>query len=186
MIGEIFIGAVIQWILDNGESFVTASKQELAELKSKPKTVASKQDTKFSRMWIYSHHIYSKIKRKDILDFSQELNLTGFSMVGKPGMICIEGYNNCVEEFWHRIRRMQWKRLVMREKEDIELGENDVEQFRKFEGFGEQYFEPRQGKGRGAHGDRGLLFQFLEQKGCGHIFQVFFGVEGKCGDDDSD
>ena len=52
----------------------------------------------FSRMWIYSHHIYSKFKRRDIIAWANELTLNGFSMCGKPGMICVEGrmYQNKV------------------------------------------------------------------------------------------
>lgn len=35
------------------------------------------KDYEFSTLWIYSHHIYSKFKRRDILAFADELNLTG-------------------------------------------------------------------------------------------------------------
>lgn len=179
--GEICLVYVTQWLQDNMDQYYTA--EPITEERT---TSKSKHDTTFSRMWIYSHHIYSKIKRKDILDFSSELQLTGFSMPGKPGMICIEGYNNNVEDFWHRIRRMQWKKIVMKEKEDTEIQDGQsVESLRKFVGFEEKIFEPRQGKGRGAHSDRGLLFQFLEQHGCGHLFPIYFGVEGRGVEDDS-
>lgn len=137
-------------------------------------------------MWIYSHHIYSKIKRKDILEFSDELNLSGFCMPGKPGIIVIEGHNDDVENFWGRIRRMQWKKLTMKEKEDRDVGANSVDDFRKFEGFEEKYFEPRQGKGRSAHADRGLLYQFLEERGCGKMFNMYFHVDGKLGEGEED
>ena len=178
--GELYLGSIIQWLQDNDEEYLEIRENQDADLCKDVKV----KDTKFSRMWVYSHHIYSKIKRKDILDFSKELNLTGFCMPGKPGMICIEGDNNEVEEFWHRIRRMQWKRLVMKEKEDTDLiGENSVDTYRKFDGFEEKHFEPRQGKGRGSHADRGLLYQFLEKKGCGHMFQIYFGVEGRIGEE---
>jgi len=49
------------------------------------------QHCSFTRMWLYSHHIYSKYKRKDILNWATELKLHGFSMCGKPGIICLEG-----------------------------------------------------------------------------------------------
>ena len=38
---------------------------------------------KFSRYWIYSHHIYSKIKRRNILDMAREYDVTGMC-VAKP------------------------------------------------------------------------------------------------------
>lgn len=180
--GEICLTAVVQWLQDNAESFLRKS-EPCCKTGMQKETRAS---SSFTRMWIYSHHIYSKIKRKDILDFSAELSLSGFCMPGKPGIICIEGDGHDVEDFWQRIRRMQWKKLVMKEREDSTIAKDrSLDSYRKFEGFEEKYFEPRQGKGRGAHMDRGLLYQFLEKKGCGPIFQMYFGVEGR-GAEDSD
>lgn len=185
VIGEICMCFVIEWLKENTEKYIKLFREH-----NKPKKdrhSAGKEESKFSRMWIYSHHIYSKIKRKDILEYASELRLTGFSMPGKPGIIAIEGYNRDVEEFWGRIRRMQWKRIVMKEKEDFHIEYNkDVDDYRKFDGFEEKNFEPRQSKHRGAYGDRGLLYQFLEEKGCAHIFRYYFGVEGKPIDHDSD
>ena len=56
----------------------------------------------FSRFWIFSHHIYSKTKRKCILEWSKEMNLKGFSLPGKPGVICAEGLQENCEEYWRR------------------------------------------------------------------------------------
>lgn len=56
----------------------------------------------FSRFWIYSHHIYNKEKRKCILEWAKELGLTGFSMPGKPGVVCIEGPQDSCEDYWQR------------------------------------------------------------------------------------
>lgn len=172
---------VIEWLQENAKTYMTEEEPESSSSKPAPKC-----DTHFTRMWIYSHHIYSKWKRSDILNFSKELELTGFSMPGKPGIVAIEGYRSNVEEFWSRIRRMQWKHLVMKEREDQELGDKNVDEVRVFTGFEEKSFEPRLSKGRGAHGDRGLLFQFMKEHGCAHIFPMYFGVEGKCTGPDSD
>ncbi|KAK1338218.1 hypothetical protein QTO34_001332, partial [Cnephaeus nilssonii] len=43
----------------------------------------------FLRMWIYSHHIYQQDLRKKILDAGKRLDVTGFCMTGKPGIICV-------------------------------------------------------------------------------------------------
>ena len=55
-----------------------------------PKPDEVKVSGMFCRYWIYSHHIYSKIKRKNILDMSKEYDLSGFCLPGKPGIICVE------------------------------------------------------------------------------------------------
>ena len=178
---ELCVGSVIQWVQENGTKYVKNSQEESKG--SSKKVCDVQEDTVFSRMWIYSHHIYSKFKRKDIQEYAKELNLTGFSMPGKPGMVCIEGYSRDVEDFWGRLRRMQWKRLVMKEKEDTEIGDSDINSLRKFQNFEEKVFDPRDGRGRGYHMDMGLLVQFLEKHGCGNIFHIYFGVDGKVVED---
>ncbi len=130
-------------------------------------------------MWIYSHHIYSKIKRKDILELTDHLNLTGFTLPGKPGIIVVEGHLGSVEEFWGTVRRWQWKKLTMKEKEESDIGDKSLDELRKFPNYEEKNFDARPGKGRGIHMDLGLLRSYLEEKGCAHVFPLYFGVDGK-------
>ena len=182
--GEICIGLLIEWIDENACNYF--NKEGAKNRTSKPEN-AKKHDDKFTRMWIYSHHIYNKIKRRDVIDFSAELKLTGFSMPGKPGMIVVEGYSDCVEEFWRRVRNMTWKKITMKEKEDCDIvSGKTVDHYRKFENFEEKNFDARPGRGREVHMNLGLLYQFLEQRDCGHIFTLFFGVDGRCAEDEED
>ena len=181
--GELVIYPVIQWLQENAGCYFQVDSSNTSQNSAPTKVVAT--DVVFSRIWIYSHHIYSKIKRKDILDLSHELQLTGFCMPGKPGVICVEGFRCQSEDFWHTIRRWQWKKIGMKHREDMDI-KGEVNGLRKFEKFEEKHFEPRQGKGRGAHMDRGLFFQFLEKRGCAEMFQILFGVEGKTAESDSD
>ena len=178
--GELSVGLAVDWLKENIGAYIDVSSSSKTDSSKTPKV----PDTKFSRMWIYSHHIYSKIKRKDILEITAELNLSGFTLPGKPGMIVIEGYNCHVEEFWGRVRRWQWKKLTMKEKEDQEIGDKDVDDLRIFSGYKEKSFEPRAGKSRSFHMDLGLLYKYLEERNCGHIFSLYFGVDGKYEDDD--
>ena len=176
---EIIMSAIIQWLQDNVESYQTVETTPEHQ-KKKAASTAQIKDSKFSRMWIYSHHIYSKIKRKDILELTAELNLTGFTLPFKPGMIVIEGYNNSVEEFWVTIRRWQWKKLTMKEKEDYDIIEDrSIDKLRKFSNYVEKNFDAKAGKGRAIHMDLRMLYMFLEDNGCGHIFPLYFGVDGK-------
>ena len=174
---ELIMAAIIQWLQDNVESYQSAEPAENQDKKAM--LAAQVKDTTFSRMWIYSHHIYSKIKRKDILELTAELNLTGFTLPGKPGIIVVEGYQQSVEEFWGTIRRWQWKKLTMKEKEDYEIGDKPIEDLRKVTNYVEKNFDAKPGKGRQIHMDLGMLYTFLEEKGCGHIFPLYFGVDGK-------
>ncbi|XP_042722374.1 RWD domain-containing protein 2B isoform X2 [Lagopus leucura] len=137
------------------------------------------EDIVFTRLWIYSHHIYNKQKRKNIIEWSKELSLSGFCMPGKPGVVCVEGLQSSCEEFWSRIRRLTWKRILIRHREDISLEGGclaEIQKQRKFSALEEKCFDAH--GARGNHMDLGQLYQFLEEKGCADIFQMYFGVEG--------
>lgn len=100
-------------------------------------------------------------------------------MPGKPGVVCVEGPQSACEEFWSRLRKLNWKRILIRHREDIPFdGTNDeMERQRKFSIFEEKVFSVN--GARGNHMDFGQLYQFLNAKGCGDVFQMFFGVEGQ-------
>ncbi|XP_033742104.1 RWD domain-containing protein 2B-like [Pecten maximus] len=171
--GEICMFSVIEWIQENVDQYLVTVE------KKKDSSPIKEVDTVFTRLWIYSHHIYSKFKRRDIIDWAQELKLTGFSLPGKPGVICVEGYSRSVDEYWQRLRRQNWKRLVIKEKEEQDIGDEDMKKYNKFDGFEEKVFDARGGKGREYHMDLGKLFEFLEKRDCRHIFSLYFGVDGK-------
>lgn len=52
-----------------------------------------------------------------------------------------------------------------------------IQMFRKFTNFEEKIFTVR--GNRSNHMDFGQLYQFLNERDCGDIFQLYFGVEGK-------
>lgn len=71
---------------------------------------------------------------------------------------------------------------MIRHREDIPLdrrredtgGVQTADSLRKFTGFEEATFDPR-----GNHMDLGQLYQFLNEKGCCDVFQMYFGIEGR-------
>lgn len=78
-----------------------------------------------------------------------------------------------------RVRRLTWKRILIRHREDVSLeggGHAEIQKQRKFSTLEEKCFDAH--GPRGNHMDLGQLYQFLEQKGCADIFQMYFGVEG--------
>lgn len=92
--------SAVAWVKDNSHRYINKSTSTAVAAKREPASPQSKQV--FSRIWIYSHHIYNKIKRKSILEWSKELGLSGFCMPGKPGVVCVEGPQAACEEFWSR------------------------------------------------------------------------------------
>ncbi|KAL6115837.1 rwdd2b [Pungitius sinensis] len=181
--GEVCVLSAVDWVKDNLQVFI--NKSSSAPTASKQESTSPGPQEGFSRLWIYSHHIYNKTKRKNILEWSKELGLSGFSMPGKPGIVCVEGHHSACEEFWSRVKVLTWKKIMIRHREDIPLdpmGEEStavesIESLRKFSGFEEAMFDPH--GNRGNHMDLGQLYQFLNEKGCCDIFQIYFGIEGR-------
>ncbi|XP_042189894.1 RWD domain-containing protein 2B [Callorhinchus milii] len=177
--GEMCILNAIEWLKDHAATYIN----NVVAPVEKKQTANNLKDAICTRLWIYSHHIYNKEKRKNILEWAKELSLTGFSMPGKPGVVCVEGSQSVCEEFWTRLRRLTWQRILIRHREDVALdatnGDLDakIETFRKFTNFEEKIFDTRGSKGN--HMDLGQLYQFLNESGCRDIFQLYFGVEGK-------
>ncbi|XP_058490185.1 RWD domain-containing protein 2B [Solea solea] len=180
--GDVCVLSAVDWVKDNMQLFISKSSSAAPA----PKKESSPQPEEvFSRLWIYSHHIYNKTKRKNILEWSKELGLSGFSMPGKPGVVCVEGPQSACEEFWSRVKVLTWKKIMIRHREDIPLDRHrdadrtvdSIESLRKFTGFEEAMFDPH--GNRGNHMDLGQLYQFLNEKGCCDVFQLYFGIEGR-------
>ena len=218
-LGEVCVLSAVDWVKDNLQLFISKSLPAAPALKKEP---SPRAEEVFTRLWIYSHHIYNKTKRKNILEWSKELGLSGFSMPGKPGVVCVEGLQSTCEEFWSRylhwgyfsqlmlqpeallrcevynvsnlspppplrfrVKVLTWKKIMIRHREDIPLDGQckdsrtvqSVESLRKFTGFEEAMFDPH--GNRGNHMDLGQLYQFLNEKGCCDVFQMYFGIEGR-------
>lgn len=177
--GELCSLAAIQWIQENGELYVTKSEAEKTpkiDIKVHDKEHKTKKEGTFLRMWLYMHHIYSKTKRKDILQWASDYNLTGFCLPGKPGVVCLEGNECNVEEYFSRLRRLNWKKITCRHREKG-IEKKSIDSQRKFSGFDELFFEVH--GTRENHMDMGQFLHYLEQHDLGSIFPILFGIEGK-------
>lgn len=73
--GEPCIFSAVSWLQDNAYNYVDVKENDLQE--------NSKENENYVRYWIYSHHIYSKTKRKEILDLAHQLHIRGFCMPGE-------------------------------------------------------------------------------------------------------
>jgi len=177
------LNEIIQWIIDNFAHYTdksdnTSSSSGTGSDSSVQKDKVSSTGD-FSRLWIYSHHIYNRDKRRAIIDAARELDLTGFSAPGKPGVICVEGCKSRADNFWQQIRSLQWQRITLIHCEDCSLL-SDVDSLRRFQTFEEKCFvNPHSATGHGTHLDRGQLLQFLQQHGCKDVFRFYFGIDGK-------
>jgi hypothetical protein len=61
--------------------------------------------------------VFSGAKRAFIYDCAKHLSLGGFSKVGYPGIVVIEGDKLDVMDFVNRVQRLRWKHMVVRGEE---------------------------------------------------------------------
>ncbi len=187
--GELCMSSVVFWLQEHCAEFIDCSAGGSEPSSPNPHKAKCKYSG-LSRLWIYSHHIYRKELLKKIPESAKELDLTGFILPGKPGIICVEGFKENCDEYWQRLKYPNWKHISCKHRDDQVLSEEtsaevQLESFRMFSEFEELAFE--------AHGDYGLrndyhmdLGQFrayLEEHGCQEMFQIFFGLEGKSAED---
>lgn len=45
------------------------------------------------------------------MDLASQMNISGFMMPGKPGIICVEGNSKDVIDWWQNIKSMNWKKI---------------------------------------------------------------------------
>jgi len=183
ILSEVCLVSIISWLNETCPKFIKLSKEDqLSNKSTKSKKINrdNSSNSSFVRLWIYSHHIYSKIKRKDILDLSTEYQLSGFCMPGKPGIICIEGSENNCMDAWGIIRSWNWKKINVKnqEKEDLQSGRGDesIDKFRRFSGFDEIGFV-KNSDTRDYHMDMGEFSKYLDQHLCLYMFKILFGFE---------
>mmetsp|Transcript_24182 Transcript_24182/g.66183 ORF Transcript_24182/g.66183 Transcript_24182/m.66183 type:complete len:209 (+) Transcript_24182:116-742(+) len=70
------------------------------------------------RQAIWFHHILNKNKRKVILQWAKELQLSGASKIGYPGVIVLEGHADDVQYYTARLRALPWAAMQVRAREE--------------------------------------------------------------------
>ncbi len=170
--GEACLLPIVEWIRDNAHSYFPVPRTA-RKLEPESNTDAG-ANSHFCRMWLYMHHIYSKTKRRNILSLSGELDLTGFCLPGKPGVVCVEGSVRNTQEFYSMLRSWNWKSIACRRRE-VEPS-SDIPSWRRIEGFGELSFDMH--GHRQSHMDMGQFLDYLRTHNLHYMFKELFGVEG--------
>lgn len=60
------------------------------------------------------HHIASPKKRRAMAAWSSDLKVGGYSKVGYPGVLILEGESEAVEEYVALLRSQRWKAMAVR------------------------------------------------------------------------
>ncbi|EDW60478.1 RWD domain-containing protein 2A [Drosophila virilis] len=159
---EPYVYQLLSWLQDQIEALILRPTSELEResAEEKPRTA------QLERLWIYSHHIKSSMKRQELIRQARQLELSGFSRPGKPGIICIEGEPEQVQEYWRSIKALRWQK--------ISLVRTETCRKRRFENFTEQLFNAADGE-EGVI-NMGQFIKFLEAHGTGYMKSELFGL----------
>lgn len=66
------------------------------------------------RRAIYFHHIINENKRRVVTEWALELQLGGFSKIGWPGIVIVEGAESDCQEYVRRLQHLRWQQMVVR------------------------------------------------------------------------
>ena len=112
------------------------------------------------------------------MDLSNEFQLTGFCMPGKPGIVCLEGTENNCNDAWSIIKSWNWKKINVchQEVEKAEENEQSINVFRRFNDFQEIGFV-KNSDTRDYHMDMSEFSKYLDQNNCLYMFKLLFGFD---------
>lgn len=178
---SVYIYSIIVWVQENlvhilnNSSMSTKSKN----FYDQPAQIPVKLSIEMERLWIYVHHLKSSTKRADILKLSHELNLTGFSKPGKPGIICVEGEKENTQEFWKCIRQWAWQRITLRLAESKIKSKTKCDQFRCFSKFRETMgsIDQNNESNSAVPVNMSDFMRFLEIHNCGYVKRELFQLD---------
>lgn len=165
---EPYIYQIISWLQDNLDKIVKQKKEAIDE------DLEEMQPEKLQRVWVWSHHIYSKIKRQNIIKLCKNGEISGFMWPGKPGVICLEGTADNTEEVIRNIKSWQWQKIKIVK---VETRENDVDgKFYRFNGF-EEILTGNGDDGEAVKMDTGRFFKYLDTHNSGYMKMEIFGFD---------
>lgn len=173
---EPYMYQVISWLQDNISELVeisssTCDDSEIRETDDNSKPL-------MARSWLWSHHIYSKVKRQDIIKLTKDYDLCGFMWPGKPGVICFEGASENVEEVVKDVKTWGWQKLKIVK---TETANEDPEDFIRFTGFQEILVDENERNERNekeyGRMDSSAFFKYLESHKSGYMKKDLFGFE---------
>lgn len=156
-------------LLGTIEHIKEATATHLAQsLHSEPMAQAlSTPDSPLVRVWFYFPSISTRSKRADFIIHAPSYSLTGFLHAGKPGLLCVEGVSQNIDDYMRWIKTESWGDIPAHHKKVSErYRETDVH--RVFEDMEE--ITDSVGERRGVRANRGdmkAVEEWLGERGLG-------------------
>lgn len=121
------------------------------------------------RAWFYFPSISTREKRDDLVNHAPGFHLTGFLLAGKPGVLCLEGGAQRIDDFMRFIKTESWGNIPAGHKKVSEVLRETCSQ-RKFTGMEEITDQIEKRGQRSNRSDMKALEQWLDARGLGQTF----------------
>jgi len=107
LIGESCMMEILEWIRENIPSVEKEASKSVD-------TAEKARKARIKRSYMWTHHIYSKRKKRTIKSFVDKFGLKGFTVTGKPGIIVLEGDEQNVSTVVSELKRLTWQQFLVR------------------------------------------------------------------------
>jgi hypothetical protein len=122
------------------------------------------------RVWFYFPSISTRSKRDDFIKYAPSYQLTGFLYAGKPGLLCVEGTSQNIDDYMKFIKTESWGDIPAHHKKVSERHREKCET-RVFKDMTEITDTVGERRGQRANrGDMKAIEEWLVERGLGDAF----------------
>lgn len=122
------------------------------------------------RVWFYFPSISTRSKRDDFIKHAPAYHLTGFLHAGKPGLLCVEGASQSIDDYMKFIKTESWGDIPSHHKKVSERHRESIEH-RVFSGMTETTDAVGERHGQRANrSDMKAIEGWLIERGLGDAF----------------
>jgi hypothetical protein len=111
-------------LLEEQEKCAGASAQEEREAPTTATTTTAAPI--LGRRLIYFHHIINKTKREIVMKEAIANELCGYSKIGWPGVVVVEGEESNVQAYVRHLFSLRWQEIRVRGEEQIPCKEGET------------------------------------------------------------
>jgi hypothetical protein len=123
------------------------------------------------RVWFYFPSISTRSKRDDFITHAPSYHLTGFLYAGKPGLLCVEGDSQSIDDYMKYIKTESWGDIPAHHKKVSERYRETKNVERVFADMTETTDMVGERRGQRANrGDMKAMEEWLTERGLGEAF----------------
>lgn len=123
-----------------------------------------------TRVWFYFPSISTRAKRDDLVNHAPGYGLTGFLLAGKPGILCLEGGSQAVDDYMKFIKTESWGDIPAHHKKVSERYRQQGIEARAFGDMQEITGELERRGERANRNDMRALEAWLSERGLQEAF----------------